>query len=108
MNIFDIIIIIVLIIGAGAGARKGFISQLFSLIGIVGGIVVAIAYGEAVGKMLNLDPAYSKVLGFAITFIANPLETILCAGFRLSKYTSWSVAFSSKVYAHSQCDFCRL
>ena len=79
MNIFDIIIIIVLIIGAGAGARKGFISQLFSLIGIVGGIVVAIAYGEAVGKLLNLDPAYSKVLGFAITFIATAIIASILA-----------------------------
>lgn len=69
MNIFDIITIIILVLAAIAGARKGFISQLFSLFSIVGGIMLAIGYGESVGQMLNLDPAYSKVLGFIITFI---------------------------------------
>jgi membrane protein required for colicin V production len=79
MNIFDIITIIVLLLAAIAGARKGFISQLFSLLSIVGGVILASAYGASVGQMLNLDPAYSKIVGYIITFIATSLAASLVA-----------------------------
>ena len=70
MNIFDIIAIIILVLAVFAGYRKGFISQLFSFAGVVGGILLAIAFGADVGAFLGLDAAYSSVVGFAITFLA--------------------------------------
>lgn len=79
MNIFDIITIIVLVLAAIAGARKGFITQLFSLLSIVGGILVASAYGPSVGEALGIDPAYSKIVGYAVTFIATTIAASLVA-----------------------------
>lgn len=79
MNIFDIITIIVLILAAIAGARKGFIVQLFSLLSIVGGILIASAYGPSAGEALNLDPAYSKIVGYIVTFIATAIAASLVA-----------------------------
>lgn len=79
MNIFDIITIIVLILAAIAGARKGFITQLFSLLSIVGGILIASAYGPSVGEALGIDAAYSKIVGYAITFIATAVAASLVA-----------------------------
>lgn len=79
MNIFDIITIIVLILAAIAGARKGFITQLFSLLSIVGGILIASAYGPSIGEALGIDAAYSKIAGYAITFIATAVAASLVA-----------------------------
>lgn len=79
MNIFDIITIIVLGVGLFTGWRKGFTSQLCSLVGIVLGIGLAILFGEQVGNMLNLDPAYSKIIGFIITFIVAVIGTSFAA-----------------------------
>lgn len=79
MNIFDIVTIIVLCLSVYFGWRNGFIVQACSLIGIVIGIALAIAFGESVGQMFNIDPAYSKVVGFIITFIVAVIATSLIA-----------------------------
>lgn len=79
MNIFDIITIIILLFAIFNGWRKGFISQLFSLAGIVGGIVLAIAFGEEVGALFKIDPAYSKIVGFIITFFAAAVVATILA-----------------------------
>ena len=77
MNIFDIITIIILILAALAGWRKGFTTQLLSLLSIVGGILLASAYGAEVGAALKIDPVYSKILGYVITFLATALAASL-------------------------------
>ena len=79
MNIFDIITIIVLLLGVFFGWRSGLISQLGSLAGVIIGVALAIAWGESVGAMLNLDPAYSKIVGFIITFIVALIGTSILA-----------------------------
>lgn len=79
MNIFDIVTIIVLVLAAVAGARKGFITQLFSLLSIVGGWLVASAYGPSVGQSLGIDAAYSTIAGYAITFIATTIAASIVA-----------------------------
>ena len=68
MNIFDIITIIIALFAIFNGWRKGFISQLLSLVGIVGGVALAITFGDEVGALFKIDAAYSKVVGFIITF----------------------------------------
>lgn len=70
MNIFDIITIIVVVVALFFGWRNGFVSQLFSIAGVVGGIVVALLYDQQVGELLRLDPKYAKIVGFIVTFIA--------------------------------------
>ena len=79
MNIFDIVTIIVLVLAAIAGARKGFITQLFSLLSIVGGWLIASAYGPSVGQALGIDATYSTIAGYAITFIATTIDASIVA-----------------------------
>lgn len=79
MNIFDIITIVVLVVALVAGWRKGFVSQLLSLVGIVGGIALAIAFGEQVGELLKIDEAYSKIVGFIVTFVLTAIAATIVA-----------------------------
>ncbi|MBQ5844318.1 MAG: CvpA family protein [Alistipes sp.] len=79
MNVFDIITIIVLIIAIFSGWKNGFTSQLLSLAGIMGGIALAIAFGEEVGTLCKIDPAYAKVLGFIITFVGTVITAMILA-----------------------------
>lgn len=77
MNIFDIITIIVIVVALVLGWKNGFVSQLFSIAGIVGGLVLALLYGEQVGGFLKLDPSYAKIVGFIITFIVVAILTAI-------------------------------
>ena len=79
MNIFDIITVIFALLAIFNGWRKGFISQLCSLAGIVGGIALAIAFGAEVGAMFNIDAAYQKPIGFIITFVVASVAASLVA-----------------------------
>ena len=79
MNIFDIITLIIIVLAIFNGWRKGFISQLCSLAGIIGGIALAIAFGGTVGDMLGIDAAYSKPVGFVVTFIVTGIAMALVA-----------------------------
>lgn len=79
MNIFDIITLIIIVLAIFNGWRKGFISQLCSLAGIIGGIALAIAFGSTVGDMLGIDAAYSKPVGFVVTFIVTGIAMALVA-----------------------------
>lgn len=79
MNIFDIITLIFALLAIINGWRKGFISQLCSLVGIVGGIALAIAFGAEVGAMFGIDASYQKPVGFIITFIVTSIAASLVA-----------------------------
>lgn len=69
MNIFDIITLIIIVGAIVNGWRKGFISQLCSLFGIIGGIALAIAFGSTVGELFGLEGTFAKVVGFIVTFV---------------------------------------
>lgn len=69
MNLFDVLTILVLVWTIFSGWRSGFISQLLGLLGIIGGAVLAVAYGAEVGQMLGFNEAYSVIAGFLITFV---------------------------------------
>ena len=69
MNIFDIITVIFALLAIFNGWRKGFISQLCSLFGIIGGIALAIAFGGTVGELFGLEGTFAKVVGFIVTFV---------------------------------------
>lgn len=77
MNIFDIITIIIIVVALFLGWKNGLVSQLFSIAGVVGGIVLALLYGEQVGAFLKLDPSYAKIIGFVITFVAVAILTAI-------------------------------
>ncbi|MBR2025593.1 MAG: CvpA family protein [Alistipes sp.] len=69
MNLFDVLTILVLVWTIFSGWRSGFLSQLLGLLGIIGGAILAVAYGAEVGQMLGFNEAYSVIAGFLITFV---------------------------------------
>ena len=79
MNIFDIITLIIIVVAIFNGWRKGFISQLCSLGGIIGGIALAIAFGGTVGALIGLEGTSAKVMGFIITFVVVGIVMMLLA-----------------------------
>ena len=79
MNIFDIITLIFALLAVVNGWRKGFITQLCSLVGIIGGVALAVAFGAKVGSMFGIDPAFSKPIGFIITFAVSTIATSFIA-----------------------------
>ena len=70
INFFDILTLVALIWAVVSGWRSGFVSQLLGLVGIILGIILSLRYGAAVGEMFNIDPKFSVVAGFLITFVA--------------------------------------
>ena len=88
MNIFDIITIIIALFAIFNGWRKGFISQLLSLVGIVGGVALAITFGDEVGALFKIDAAYSKVVGFIITFFVAAIVATLLARLLASLFSA--------------------
>lgn len=69
MNFFDIVTFITIVWAVVSGWRSGFVSQLFSLAGVVAGAILSVKYGAAVGSMLGIDERFATVAGFLITFV---------------------------------------
>lgn len=88
MNFFDILTIVALVWAVVSGWRSGFISQLFGLLGIIAGVVLAVRLGPAVGEMFKIDQSFAAVAGFIIIFVA----TIIVAAI-LSKLLSSLISF---------------
>ena len=91
---FDIVIVAITILLGLKGLFKGFIKEVFGLIGIVGGIFVASRLSETVGgfiqPFLNLENSASiSLIGFIAGLIAFWI-IIYFAGMILSKVTSMS------------------
>ena len=73
MNTLDIIIII--IIGAGTiyGAVKGFVRDVFSLIAVIAGIILALLFYDRVagyGARIIPDPTVARIVSFAAIYFA--------------------------------------
>jgi membrane protein required for colicin V production len=82
MNWLDALIIIVILIPMVLGFRKGLISSVLPLIGIVIGIVLAGRYyGSIAGWLSNWlqSEAQTKIVGFAIIFILVVMAAIFIA-----------------------------
>ena len=71
-----------------SGIRSGLVSQVLGIAGIAAGAIFAYHYGEKVGAMLNINPEYAVVAGFAIIFIAAVVLATLLAHL-LSKVISF-------------------
>ena len=88
MNIFDIITLIFALLAVVNGWRKGFITQLCSLIGILGGVALAVAFGAKVGALFGIDPTFSKPIGFMVTFVVSTIATSFIAKILSSIFSS--------------------
>lgn len=70
MNAFDIITILVGLIAIFKGWKSGFIYQLFTLLGIIAGIILANNYKDIVASYCHIDDTrIASALGFLICFV---------------------------------------
>lgn len=91
---FDIVIIAITVLLGLKGLFKGFIKEVFGLIGIVGGIFVASRLSEQVGEVIKpvlglKNEATISLIGFIAALIAFWL-VVYVIGMVLSKVTSMS------------------
>ena len=88
MNKVDVILIIIILIPAYLGFRKGFLKSIFSLIGIVAGLILATLFHSNLvpifkifiqdNRLINLISFLSIliVVYFIVIFIANQISRI--------------------------------
>ncbi len=88
MNIIDIIIIACVAISIALGIRKGAISQLGSLVGLVISIFAAKEFGVETGALLGITGEYAHVWGFIIVLFIS-LVTIAIITNILGKFVSF-------------------
>lgn len=81
INFFDVIVITLIIILGLKGLFRGFIKELFALIGIIGGVFIASRLAKNVGEIVN-----------SIIPIDNE-HTILLVGFIVAIVVFWLIAY---------------
>lgn len=71
MNFFDMIIVVVLIYCIIRGVFRGLIKEVASIVGVVAGFFIAVAYHENVSPLLAgwLDPGYVRLAAFVVVFL---------------------------------------
>lgn len=79
MNFFDIITCLAVIWALISGLRNGFTTQLFSLAGIVAGLLLAMRFGPDVGAWTGIDPRYAGIVGFAVVFLSAAIAAAVIA-----------------------------
>lgn len=85
MHMFDIIVVSLLIFLSIGGFFRGWIKELFSLFGIVGGVFLGSKLCVAVGKIIAPSVGLigtssgAKLLGFCVVFLAVWILSILLA-----------------------------
>ncbi|MBQ0081067.1 MAG: CvpA family protein [Alistipes sp.] len=78
MNVFDIITILVGVIAIFKGWKHGFIYQLFSLLGIIAGIIVATNFKDVAASYCHIDDArIASTIGFIICFVLVVIVTAI-------------------------------
>jgi membrane protein required for colicin V production len=80
-DIFDLCMLLIVLFFSVKGVLHGFSSEIFSLIGIIAGIYLGLAYSAPVdafirGYFPQLSPALSRIIAIAIVFFA---VCIICA-----------------------------
>jgi membrane protein required for colicin V production len=94
MSALDIIIIILVGVGTISGAVKGFIRDVFSLIAVVTGIIVALLlYDVAAAYLVPFIPekTVARIVGFGVIFILSA-AVVSIAGHFFSKSLSPDVS----------------
>lgn len=91
---FDIIVIAITILLGLKGLFKGFIKEVFGLVGIIGGLFVASRFAELVGKelapILNItNESTTLLIGFILTLIGFWI-LVYIAGMIVSKISEMS------------------
>lgn len=81
MNYIDIIILLILVYGAVRGFFKGLIVEVFTLLGLVLGVFLAMKYSvyaeNVLRDFLNVSEPYLHPVGLAVTFLLVAVVTYL-------------------------------
>lgn len=81
MNYIDIIILLILVYGAVRGFFKGLIVEVFTLLGLVLGVFLAMKYSvyaeNVLRDFLNVSEPYLYPVGLAVTFLLVAVVTYL-------------------------------
>lgn len=81
MNYIDIIILLILVYGAARGFFKGLIVEVFTLLGLVLGVFLAMKYSvyaeNVLRDFLNVSESYLHPVGLAVTFLLVAVVTYL-------------------------------
>jgi membrane protein required for colicin V production len=82
MNWLDIVILVLIVIPAVAGLRFGIIKILFTVVGIIVGVVLAGQFSGSLAGMLTFikDPGWAKIAAFAFIMIAVLILAGVAAG----------------------------
>lgn len=70
MAIFDIIVLVILAIAAVGGFRKGIITQVCGIAGLLLGIFLAFRFSSKLSVWLNVGETFSWILSFIIIVLA--------------------------------------
>jgi membrane protein required for colicin V production len=71
MNWLDIVILVILGISVFSGLKVGLIKVLFTVVGIIVGIVLAGRFSDSFAGLLTfIDPKWAKIAAFAIILVA--------------------------------------
>ncbi len=83
MNILDIGIIIIFILLIVHGAYRGLVRQIFSLVALIAGIILAGRFYPVVGRILKgllPEPLLANIIGGAVIFTGVSVALILMGG----------------------------
>jgi len=89
MNVVDIAILVVLVIFLVKGLVRGLLKELCSLVGLLGGAVLAFCFHSPLAEMLIQNLRISPAIAVAAAFLAIFLTTILffaVLGYLLSRF----------------------
>jgi membrane protein required for colicin V production len=71
MNWLDIVILVILAIAAFTGLKAGIIKVLFTIVGIIVGVILAGRFSDDFAGVLTfIDPDWAKIAAFAIILVA--------------------------------------
>lgn len=72
MNWLDIVILVLIAVPTFTGLKIGIIKALFTVVGMIVGVVLAGRFSEPLGGLLTFisDPGWAKIAAFAIILIA--------------------------------------
>ncbi|MBP3440323.1 MAG: CvpA family protein [Tidjanibacter sp.] len=68
ISIIDLIMVLVLVVGAINGFRKGVISQLGGVVGVIAGVWLAFRLGSGVSAMIGVE--MSPLVSYIVVFVA--------------------------------------
>ncbi len=89
MNWLDIVIIVLIVVPVFFGLKSGIIKMLFTLAGVIVGVVLAGRFSDSLAGILSFisDPGIAKVVAFAIILIAVMIIAVV-----LAKLIKWALS----------------